>query len=114
MKGGRGGVFWRDGKILSTSLYRGTKPRYSLRDDDGLSITLSPQSITYKTFVGTIPDGYYVQLKDNDKPASVDNLELRWQGIRPAVEKKQRPKTKKSAMEGYCSLIGDFLRMRYT
>jgi uncharacterized protein YbdZ (MbtH family) len=108
------GSFWREGKILAPSMHRNGRYSYCLRDDDGASCTVSPQRITWLTFIGSIPDGYAVTLIDNDKPASVDNCELRWSGIRPVAYRQPKPKAVKPRMEGYCSLIGEFLRMRYT
>ena len=114
MHTGRGGEFYREGKILTPNIHRQGRSRYCLRDDDGASTSISPQRITFMTFLGIIPDGYAVEIIDNDLPPSVDNIKLMRHGVRVKPDSEVRARKPKSTMEGYCSLIGEFLRMRYT
>jgi len=106
--------FYREGKVLSPSLHRNGTYRYCLRDNEGASMTITPGRITYMTFIGTIPNGYAVDLVDNSKPATVDNVKLRWTGIRTVKEVRQpvKPKPSPYKMEGFCKLMAQFLRMR--
>lgn len=111
----RNGYGYRAEKIMSPTLNRYSKTRYCLGTEDGFTKTISPQRITWITWVGTIPDGHGVVLVDNSKPASVDNLELMWRGHRVIAEahKPARKTPSPYKLEGFCKLMANFLRMRY-
>jgi len=110
----QGGKFYRAGKVLSPTMHRAGL-RYCLRNNDGVSFTTTPQRVTYETFVGTIPDGYGVVMIDNTKAASVDNIKLKRIGFRQYVESQRKPAklSPYGQEQGYCTLMGNFLRMRY-
>jgi len=111
----RNGESLRPEKLMKPTLNRHGRARYCLGTEDGFTRTISPQRLIYITFLGSIPDGYGVVLVDNDKCASVDNIELTWRGHRVIAEaKKTAPKQPTYKLEGFDPLMGYFLRMRYT
>jgi len=91
----------------------GTGYRYFLRNE-GVAQTLTLQRILYTTWIGTIPDGYCVVIDDNSKAATVDNIKLKYTGVIDYSEHGTVEEKKPAyELDGYCELIGKFLRMRY-
>lgn len=99
--------------VYLTPTKHGTGYRYFMRGEVGAE-TVTPQKIIYITWVGTIPNGYCVVVVDNSRPASVDNIALKWIGVRDYSEHgKVGEKKSPWKMEGFCKSMADVLKMRW-